>query len=282
MKRWYLGLLLMSGALVASAATLQEVRKSAEGSMLVTGSVTVNPDGTLNTYALDQPEKLPSAVVELIGKSVPLWQFKLSAPAAQPVSTAMSLRVVAKPTAEGGYRVLVAGASFGTYKVDASSISYKYHSSPSYPSFVSNANVSGTVYVLVRVGRDGAVQDAIAEEVDLDQYATEGRMDRFRQLLTEASLGAVRRWTFNTPTEGPEANNPYWVARIPIVFDVDPPGVVQKAQRYGSWHPYIPGPHQTASWNTQALASQAPNATPDGVLLAGNAGVTLITPLGGS
>lgn len=283
MKRWSLALLLMLVALGASAFGSMAVRKTAQASMLVTGTLTVNPDGTLNSYTLDHSDKLPQAAVDVIAKSLPQWKFKLSSPTAQAVTTTMNLRLVAKPEGEQQFRVLVEGASFGQSGTNMATVSYKDRAvPPHYPQAAIQARVTGTVYLVLRIGRDGKVIDAIAEEVDLDQYATEKDMAALRKSLADASLDAVRRWTFNPPTQGATVNDPYWVARLPVNFSLNGNGAPPRPQGYGSWHAYIPGPRQTPPWVSAELASQAPNAMPDGGLLSGNTGLVLTTPLGGS
>ena len=101
MKRCYQALMWVSLALFASMAGAQAARKTAEGSMVVTGSLEVNPDGTLHGYTLDQPEKLPPVVVDVLGKSIAHWQFRLSSPSTQVIKTRMGVRVVARPVGDG-------------------------------------------------------------------------------------------------------------------------------------------------------------------------------------
>ncbi|ULU25589.1 hypothetical protein [Dyella terrae] len=110
---WLCGWLLAGAVGVTDAATASQVRKTAEVGMLVTGTVEVNPNGSLHGYALDEPEKLPPVVVEVIGKTVSSWEFKLSGPITDVLKTKMSLRVVAKPLGDGQFKVAVEGSSFG-------------------------------------------------------------------------------------------------------------------------------------------------------------------------
>lgn len=286
MKRWYLGLTFVllacvAGSVAASEAS-QSVRKTAEASMVVTGSVDVNPDGTLHGYTLDQPEKLPPVVVDVIGNGIAHWEFKLSAPAKDVVKSSMSIRVVAKPMGDGNFKVVIAGATFGQSHADDETVSYKTRPAPTYPMLAIHARVTGTVYLLVRVGRDGTVEDVIAEQVNLEQYATQAEMDRFRKALADASIDAARRWTYNLPTKGASKNDPYWLARIPVNFYLQGGGAPVVKHGYGQWHGYIPGPRQAAPWISPALASQSPDAVPDGALASGNAQVQLTTQLDGA
>jgi hypothetical protein len=284
MKRWYQALMWVSLALFASTAGAQAARKTAEGSMVVTGSLEVNPDGTLHGYTLDQPEKLPPVVVDVLGKSIPHWQFKLSSPTTQVVKTSMSVRVVARPVGEGNYKVSVDGATFGEGEAKANSATVTYNNrsvAPKYPQMAIDARVSGTAYLVLRIGRDGSVQEAVAEEVDLEQYATQQAMDKFRKVLANASLDAARHWTFHTPTQGTAVNDPYWVVRVPVNFNLTVIGQPNKQHAYGTWQAYIPGPRQTVPWISAELAAESPNAMADGSLSTGHSGLVLATPLGG-
>ena len=221
MQRRYQIVLVLLLTLIASTANAQAVRKTAEASMLVTGSIELNPDGSLHGYTLDQSEKLPPPVVDIVGKSIPTWQFKLSGTTHELVKTDMSLRVVAKPVGDGKYNVAVEGASFGHPGASAESVTYKDRKAPRYPQLAIDSHVSGTVYLLMRVDRNGNVQDAIAEQVNLEQYSTPLEMEKFRKALASASLDAAKKWTFNPPVTGTTVNDPYWVVRVPVNFNLN-------------------------------------------------------------
>ncbi|RDI97311.1 energy transducer TonB [Dyella solisilvae] len=277
---------LLVGATHALAATgektEEDVRKTAQGAMLVTGTIEVNPDGTLRNYTLDHPEKLKPVVVAVIGKALSSWRFNMSAPTTEVVKTQMSLRMVATPMGDGKYKVAVEGASFGDSGTTGYQVSYKEHKwQPKYPNEAISAFVSGKVYLMVRIGRDGTVQEAIAEQVNLDQYGTEADMDRFRKVLADASLLAARHWTFNIPTRGPDVDDPYFVARIPCTFTLQAPGL-PKPKGYGEWQTYIPGPRQTPPWSGKALANQSPDAVSGDGLQTGDSRLQLVTPVGGA
>ncbi|MDR3444901.1 energy transducer TonB [Dyella sp.] len=279
---WLCGWLLAGAVGVTDAATASQVRKTAEVGMLVTGTVEVNPNGSLHGYALDEPEKLPPVVVEVIGKTVSSWEFKLSGPITDVLKTKMSLRVVAKPLGDGQFKVAVEGSSFGEPGARSDQVSSKDRARPLYPQAAINARVSGTVYLVLRVGRDGAVQEAIAEQVNLDQYDRDAAMERYRKWLTDASLQAARGWTFNTPSSGADKDNPYWVVRVPVNFNLRAWGAPQQKHPYGEWEAYIPGPRQTPPWIGKALASESPDAMSEGDVGAGDARLQLVTPLGGA
>ncbi|QNK03005.1 energy transducer TonB [Dyella telluris] len=279
---WMSGWLLACMAGIAQAGTAQDVRKTAEAGMVVTGTVEVNPDGSLHGYALDTPEKLPPSVVDVVGKTVNAWVFHLSGPSQDVVKTKMNLRVVAKPVGDGQFAVAVQGASFGTPGELGYQVSGKDRSPPAYPREAINARVSGTVYLVLRIGRDGTVQEAIAEQVNLDQYDREAGMVRYRKLLADASLAAARQWTFNLPTKGPEVDNPYWVARVPVNFNLRAWGAPPARHDYGQWDAYIPGPRQTPPWIGKALANESPDAVVGDGLRTGEQRLQLVTPVGGA
>jgi len=273
------------GCLVAAMlgwAHAEDVRKTAEAGMLVSGSIEVNPDGTLHAYTLDDPGKLPPVVTDVIDKTVKVMRFTLSGAATEVVKARMNLRVIAKPVGEGNMSVSVLGASFYTGE-KSSSVSSAERKPPRYPESLIRARVTGTAYLLLRVGRDGTVQDAIAEQVNLEQYDKAPAMERYRKAMADASLAAARQWTFHPPTTGNQVDDPYWVVRVPVNYSLHETGMPPPAKdEYGRWKAYIPGPRQTPPWISKTLAAEAPDAVPDGGIGTGDARLRLATPLGGA
>jgi len=162
-------------------------------------------------------------------------------------------------------------------------VGFKSHSpAPCYPEEAIRARVSGTAYLMLRIGRDGTVQEAIAEQVNLDQYGTPAQMARYRKLLADASIGAARQWTYSVPTRGKSAEDPYWVARVPVSFDLNDFNNPAPRRAYGNWRGYIPGPRQSPPWAPQTLLSEAPDALPEGGIDTGDGPLKLATPLTGS
>jgi len=268
---------------VAGNAAAGSTRDTAEASMLVTGMVEVNPDGTLHGYTIDQSDKVPPEVMGVIGRSIPHWGFKFSRPVTDVVKTKMNIRMVARKAADGKFYVSVAGTSFGEEGQGADDkVQYKTREpAPKYPRVAIDARVTGTAYLLLRIGRDGTVEEAIAEQVNLGQYGTESEMKRLRNALAGASLEAARQWKYALPTHGPGTADPYWVVRVPVQFNLYQMGEVPKPRPYGSWDVYIPGPRESAPWVTKALLAESPDAVPDGELHTGNALLQLATPPGG-
>jgi len=223
MKRLLIGLLcvLLSG--VALAAGPNEVRKRVQASMLVTGSIVVAPDGTVRSYAIDHSEKLPKPVVGLIEKGVQIWRFEPTLLAGQPVAAKanMSLRIVAKPIDKDDYAISIAGAQFGQDVNRSAASVYKRQIQPRYPESAVHARVWGTVYLLLRVGAQGQVEDAIAEQVDMGVVASDQELDKWRRVLANSALAAAKGWIFNVPTSGKEAFTDHWLARVPVVLRIE-------------------------------------------------------------
>src|SRR3546814_5245786 len=54
----------------------ETVRKQVEVTMLLTGTIDIEHDGSVSGYALDQPEKVPDYVASLLDRRVAAWQFE--------------------------------------------------------------------------------------------------------------------------------------------------------------------------------------------------------------
>jgi len=277
MKRLLLGLLciLLSGVVLATAE--EDVAKRAEASMLVTGSIVVAPDGSVQSYAVDHPEKLPSVVAGLVGKDLSRWRFAPVLLDGKPVAAKapMSLRVVASKRDDGNYNIGICSAYFGQRK----SFSRTQRMPPRYPREAVRAGVSGTVYVLVRIDRKGHVNDAVAEQVNLDFVSSDSQMKRWRQVLARATLRAARRWIFDPPTLSKTTDPDYDVARIPVTFKLRRWGR-SSHDEYGHWKVYLPGPLQPVPWLEQSrMVSNNVDAIPDGGVYPVEQSLHLTTPL---
>lgn len=226
----------------ATGATSWQIRKSVESSMIVTGSITVAQDGSVRDYNLDQQNKLPSAVVNIIGKTLRVWEF-------QPIlldgkrvlaNAKMTLRIVAKPLGNGDYSVSVGGASFGSDD-PSNDPSYKWTSLPHYP--IDAPYVGCIVYLMALVNRQGRIAKIDVQQVDLRFVADSSEMEGYRKEFGAAALRAVRDWQFNIP-QASEAKKNYWVVEIPINFA--PLGSI--SPKYGEWDAYVPGPVKQIPW----------------------------------
>jgi hypothetical protein len=289
MKRLLMGLcgLLLAGAALADSQ--KDMRERVQASMLVTGSILVAPDGSVRSYTIDHPEKLPPVVVGLIDKGTKSWIFAPVVIDGQPVAARanMSLRIVAKPDGKDEYAISVAGAQFGEDKNNkgddsepGETITSDSRPSPHYPETAVRASVWGTVYLRLLVNREGRVANAIAEQVNMGVLASDQELDKWRLLLADASLRAVKRWTFHIPTVGREATQDHWEVRVPVNYILD--GRTPR-ERYGRWDPYVPGPEHAVPWQQKSEESSgAADAIADGGLYQIGSGLHLTTPLNGA
>lgn len=148
---------------------------------------------------------------------------------------------------------------------------------PNYPAAAAHARVQGTVYVVARVDRAGKVVDAVARQVNLRIIAGADQLAAWRQVLADAALRAARQWTFNPPTAGPEASEPYWQVSVPVSFLGSERG--EESEPYGKWLAYVPGPVTDAPWMDQRLIAESGDAVPDHGIFQANPSFHLLTPL---
>jgi len=237
---------------------------------------------------LRQEEKLPEGVVKLVREQALQWRFEpivVDGKAVRAIAP-MSVRVIARRLEGGSYEVSLRGVSFQKYdSTDPQNVSSITMNPPRYPELAFRAGATGSVYLLVKVGRDGKVEDAFAEQVNLTYLSRESDQRRFRELLAKNAVTAAKGWTFRVPTEGDSATQPYWNVRVPISYNIGDSRPDQGAETYGRWKSYVAGPRASAPWRTQ---DQNAEASPDslaegGVYMADrNTGPRLLTPLQGS
>lgn len=265
MKHWSWGLLL---ALVSSVALASSsVGQPVELSMLLTGTVVIAPDGHVRSYTLDQADKLSPAITAFMDKSVSAWTFQPMEVDGQPVTAKakMNVRLVADPRERDQFAVRIKGASFGENK-PGETISYAkgpQRWAPRYPTDAVHARAGATVYLLVKVNHDGMVLDAVAEQVNLTEAGPAPTMKWLRKMFADASVTAARKWTFDVPTSGPHAGEPWWVARVPVSYWISSGGRTHPAG-YGQWQAYVPGPVEIVPWaDPKLLANDAIDTVPD-------------------
>lgn len=282
------GLLCLAWAASASAG-VKDVRDQIEASMLVTGYVYIAPSGAVDRLELDQPDKLPPAVHNVVSQAGPTWVFDpvMVDGVARKAKARMSLRVVATRHSEDNYEVTLRSAYFGEEAMSAderiehmgaSTVRSRELRPPLFPQQAAEMRARGTVYLIVKVGRDGVVQDAFPEQVNLQVIGREKQMDAMRAMFTRSAVNGAKRWTFHPPTEGPEATRPFWLVRVPVDYAM----LEDKKPGYGQWDAYVPGPQAKHPWAEDASApSEAPDAMIAGGLYPVGKGLRLRTPLGG-
>ncbi|PJJ96735.1 protein tonB [Lysobacteraceae bacterium NML91-0213] len=265
----------------ALSQTARQARQEVEASMVVTGIVDIDPQGEVTAHVVDQPEKLPDYVVELVDRAVPAFRFEPLLADGSPASgqAKMSLRLVATQAGDGSMNVAIRSAHFGeTYsETDATSVRSKHLRPPQYPSSVLMAGGTGTVYLVVKVGRDGRVEDVAAEQVNLTVVGTARAMESVREALTRASISGARRWNFIPPSEGPQAERDHWVVRVPVKFHIDG----RREAGYGEWASYHPGPRTRPDWAAPTPASFSPDLLLANSLTPETSRFRLLTPLDG-
>ncbi|WP_226975221.1 TonB family protein [Xanthomonas sp. LMG 12462] len=286
--RWsaVLSLLLAFAAVAADGVGPGAVRKQIESSMLVSGTIDIEPSGTVSALALDRQERLPKGVVDFVRSTVMQWKFEPGLRDGKPVPARapMTLRVVAKRLQGDDYQVEIRGADFSHYDPnDRSVVTSIQMKPPAYPEAAYSVGAAGSAYLVLKVGRDGRVADAAVEQVNLRVVASERQMQQLREVLGKSALGAARKWTFRPPSEGKDVEAPYWTVRVPVDYalrDDIPQGAPSS---YGRWTSYVPGPRQRAPWITSDDATGfSPDLLPaGGVYMADGAGPRLLTPLQG-
>lgn len=281
MKRFFVGVTSLTLAGLALAAGPGAVRKQVEASMLLTGSIVVAPDGSVASYALDKADKVPADIAALVTRATQQWHFEpvMRDGHAVTAKAPMSLRIVAKHETPDStdYVARITGATFGDEdKPSAETVTYAQRQPPGYPDIAARGGVGGTVYVLLRIGHDGTVVDAEAEQVNLSVVSSENDMKAWRKVLAKPSVEAAKRWTFHVPTTGPHANDPYYVARVPILYSIER---TSPDARYATWQVYVPGPKDTANWAKDDHSIGSTDALPDGQLQLVGTGLKLTTPL---
>lgn len=278
-KQWVMGVAALAMTGMALAAGPGAARKRAEASMLVTGEIAVAQDGSVTGYTLDRQEKIPQEVAGLIGRVAPKWRFQpvMQDGHAVAAKAHMSLRLVARHEADNSdqYVVRIASASFGDYGAGGESITYAKRSAPSYPRDAAAEGVQGTVYLLLRVGRDGKVADAAVEQVNLGVVGSDHQMNVWRNALANPAVRVAKDWTFNLPTKGVHVNDPEYITRVPVMFRLN--RNERPDDLYGTWMAYVPGPKEPIAWTKDDDGSA--DALPDNGLYLVNSGLKLVTPL---
>ncbi len=264
------------------AQNAREMRKQVEASMLVTGSVDIAQDGSVTAHTLDEPQKLPPYVVDLIERAVPALRFEPVLVDGVPAlaRAKMSLRLVATPGEGGNMNVAIRSAHFGDD--DAAEDTARVHQDdmrpPRYPAGIAQMGGKGSVYLLIKVGRDGAVEDVVSEQTNLTALGTARQMESIRRGLEKSAIDAARHWTFTPPSSGDAVDSAHWVVRVPVEFSIDTvPGSV-----YGEWVGYLPGPRLRPDWAQPDAPGFSPDAiAANGELHQGQSRFRLLTPLEG-
>lgn len=278
-----LGLLL--GALVPAVAV---ERQALESSLVVSGEITVGPDGAVREYRLDPKAPIGQDVRGYLDGLIRGWQFAPVQQAGAPVGVRapMRLRLVARALdAEGKrYGVRLASAWFGAAKDSdgagsgGNGLAARQMTPPTYPEQALQAGYAGTVYLLLRVDASGVPQDVATEQVDLYTVGDDPReVQKMQRVLARAAESGARHWRLAvSPALGPGPH----IVRIPVDFVLRG----EASSELGQWRTYLPGPrNRDIPWAREPLqAAGSPGAEPpNAISLLGGGGPHLRTPVEG-
>lgn len=279
--RVWLFVLLAMVATPLMAQSAQQVKKQAEASMVVTGHVDIDADGSLAAHHIDDRGELPDYVVELVDRAAATWRFEPLEVDGEPVAARarMSLRLVARPIGDE-YEISIDNGSFGEYSDTATDHVTRRGrlAPPRYPNDMVRRGAEGTVYLLVKVGRDGSVEDVVAERVNLRVFAPERQMEDMRRSFANRSINTAREWKFNPPTTGTRVDDDFWLIRVPIQYELS-----DRVATAVQWQQYVPGPHNPGpqEWFKDTPAASASDAQVAGAIQMVGGERRLLTPLEG-
>ena len=233
-------------------------------SLLVRGHADIDREGRVTAHALEQPDQLPDFVVALVADAMPQLRFEPvlvdGAPAL--ARAKMTLRVVAQRDGDH-MRLSFRSMHFGEEHAalpDEERVTSVQMAPPRYPATAVRVGGQGTVYLLVKIGRDGLVEDVVVEQTNLASIGTARQMERLRSQLEQSSLTAARTWRFSPPTTGEDAGQDYWPLRVPVEYSL----ADKRKPRYGQWIAYHPGertvrpewaPEESKGFNPDLLAA---------------------------
>lgn len=244
MKQWIVlgvSLLLLVMASNAPAQTRAGLLKEAEASMLLTGRIDVAADGSVTGYSIDRHEEVPPEVLAHIERNVPRWQVHPATRDGVPVasSSRFSMRLVARRGDARDFTFNIAGVHIRDGRAELRHPGGSM-APPAYPLRVAKAGGTGTVYLLLKVGRDGRVIDSHVERFNLSVLAQRPTANMIEGELSRAALRAASTWSLNPGVVEPGAD--HVVIRVPVDFTLD------DRQAYGAWSMYIPGAYTRAPW----------------------------------
>ena len=274
---------LLAAALLAMAAVAiaapKHVQAQTASSMLLTGMIEIEADGSVRGYSIDNEGEVPDYVLANIAAMVPEWRFEPVLVDGKPVAerVKMNLRMAAEPMADGRFAIYIASAGFGQKSGarPTDTVSERKMNPPLFPEEVRRMGGKGIVYLVLKIGRQGTVEDLAVEQVNLTVYGSEAKMQRIRLRIAEAALKVARVWTFNVPSTGELADDEFWLARVPVEFAYHG----DKEVAYGQWESYVPGQRVRALWLQEGWSETGSDALAGGELQTIGVGPRLLTPL---
>lgn len=276
MKKLMLGVLLALAAMVVQASSSKDI----EASAVLSGTLVIAQDGTVQATAVDDPDKYGQPIVDMVRKAASQWRFQPVLRDGAPVvaKSSMHVRVVLKKLPDGNYSARVKGATFGDSNTDSTDTVRSTDSNkkiaPVYPKAAIRERVEGTVYLALRLDRSGRVVDAAAEQVNLNKIGSDRILMGYREALAASALKAARQWRYAIPTTGPLARQDSWTVHVPVIYYLN---VVNAPQPDHTWVSYVPGPFTPAPWVDKPEVDGA-DALADGTVRTDGAGPILLSP----
>lgn len=277
MKKALFGALLAMVTMVVQASSIENIESSA----VVSGTIVLAKDGTVQTAVIDDEAKYGQAIVDMVRKAALQWRFQPVLRHDEPVvaKSSMHVRVVLKKMPDGNYSARIKGATFGDDSTDSTDTLHNAgvnkRIQPHYPEAAIRGRVQGTVYLALRVDRSGHVVEAVAEQVNLGNTGPDRIIKQYRAMLAESALKVARQWSYTIPTTGPLARQDSWTAHVPVNYAL---GVLGEAEPDRTWVTYVPGPYTPAPWVDKPDMNTA-DALADDTVRTDGAGPTLLSPL---
>lgn len=233
----------------ASSGAVSKVKT--ESGMLVKGSIEISAAGQVLRHTLDQPERLPEPVRRFADSLIPTLRFDpVETPDQTPTRSQMRLYFVAADNGNGGYAIRLRDAWFDSEKASDTVVALPRSAGRMQPPRGPlPMPMTATVYLALKVDRQGTVADIDVSHVDFGVSGPERLMKQWRRTLGDLVTDFVKKARFAIPTTGPDADREYWTGLyafpISITGDDDPP---KNGSDYGRWQTFVPGPRKEIPW----------------------------------
>ena len=234
-------------------------------SLDVTGKMTIDEQGNIVEYTIDQPEKVPTMILDMTKKRISEWKLELNPLQKKQGQFEASIQMLflANVIDKDHMSIRLADESIienDSKKQPEEDLRSNKLPPPRYPESLLTQNVTADVFVDLKIGKDGKVIDAIASRTNLRTLGDEEQRQKWSKEFERSALQQAKRWTFIPPTIGEMAKDAYWKARVPVSYVINHSG----KPAYGKWDVYIPGELKTASWLSEDSILVDKQALPSG------------------
>jgi hypothetical protein len=218
-----------------------------EAQLIVSGHITVDAKGNVDSYTLEDPGKLPDGIDSLVRQTSQTWHFSpvVVDGVAQNVQARMTLTVVAQKV-DGNLQVHINHATFSSEKIDLESARSK-RAPPRYPETAVRYWTAANTYVTAHVAADGHVIEAFTEQVNFKNDIDPVNRELLRKAFAKASEQAVAQWTFDPPASKPASADGSWTVEVPISYNLTTNGQSMTPEHNG-WQSYLAGAKATPPW----------------------------------